>query len=433
MSSPTPDKPRPVRGLSRLGLADLGRALCRSALASSSELALGVLLGILYVAAIVALHGSGLTDEVEHFAQIHLFLHGDWRLIESLTTIPGYHVVTAALLWLFGADSLAAARLVNAAFGLLAIAGFHALRRNVWPSTETLATAQFVALPIVVPFFFVVYTDVFALALLLWATFATLKGRHWLSALLLAALVCVRQNEVVWAGFLAMLAAWPIWRRSGLHAWREIVAGGVPYLVPVAGFLAFWAWNGSISLSNTQAALHPDLSLHAGNVYFALVLAGALLPLHVLAGLREFAARVRAQPWLFAIAPLVVAGFWWGFHADNPYNTAFPDYYLHNAFVRATQQYPVLRAGLAVLAAAAACGLAFTRLRPPGAAWIYPFAALFLAASWLVESRYALIPFVLWLAFREQRSPRIEYVTLALWLVLAVLILSGTVERWFFP
>ncbi|MEO7063556.1 MAG: hypothetical protein ABI082_07285 [Dokdonella sp.] len=391
------------------------------------------MLGILYVVAIAAMHGSGLTDEVEHFAQIHLFLRGDWRLIESLTTIPGYHIVSAALLWMFGADSLAAARLVNAAFGLFAIAGFHALRRQVWPKTETLATAQFAALPIVVPFFFVVYTDVLALALLLWATFATLKGRHWFSAVLLAALVCVRQNEVVWAGFLAILAVWPIWRRCRLQAWGEMVASGAPYLGPVAGFIAFWIWNGSISLSSTQAALHPDLTLHAGNVYFALVLAGVLLPFHVFVGLREFAARARAQPWLFAIALLVIAAFWWSFHADNPYNTAFPDYYLHNAFVRIAAQYPVVRAGLATLAAAAVCGLAYTRLRPQGSVWVYPFAALFLAASWLVESRYALVPFVLWLAFREQRTRRIEYATLALWLVLAVFVFSGMVERWFFP
>jgi alpha-1,2-glucosyltransferase len=434
VSRSTPDKPRHVRGLSWLGLANAGRTLYRAAQASHRELFLGVLLGVLYVTAIVALRDrNSLTDEVNHFAQIHLLLRGDWRVVGQLTTIPGYHAATAAILWLSGADSLAAARLVSAAFGLLAIAGFHALRRQVWPTTETLATAQFVALPIVVPFFFVVYTDIFALALLLWATFATLKGRHWLSALLLVALVCVRQNEVVWAGFLAMLAVWPAWRRSGSRAWREIAACGLPYLLPVAGFLAFWAWNGSISLSNTEAALHPDLSLHAGNLYFALVLAGALLPFHVLAGLREFADRARTRPWLFAIPLLVFAGFWWGFHADNPYNTVFPHYYLHNEFVWATGEYPGLRAALAALAAAAACGLALTLLRPVGSAWIYIFAALFLAASWLVESRYVLVPFVLWLALREQRGRAIENATLALWLVLAVLIFSGTVGHWAFP
>ena len=432
MPDSAPDKPRPVRGLSRLDPVDAVRALKRNLQASRRELFFGLLLGLLYVAAIVALRGHGQTDEVDHFAQIHLFLRGDWRVVGTLTTIPGYHLAVASLMWVFGADSLAAARLVNSAFGLLAIAGFHALRRQVWPGTETLATAQLIVLPILAPLLFLIYTDAFALALLLWAGFATLKQRHWLASILLAAMVCVRQNEVVWVGFLALLAVGPTWRQFGPRAWREIGARGLPYLLPVAGFLAFWMWNGSISLSSGQAALHPDLSLHTGNLYFALVLAGALLPFHMLAGLRGFAVQLRAQPLVLVVPVLVFAGFWWGFRADNPYNTVFPRYYLHNAFVHAVETHSGWRAGMAALAAISVCGLASTRLRPPGAAWIYPFAALFLAASWLVESRYVLVPFVLWLALREKRTQVIENATFALWLVFAVFICSGVIGHWLF-
>lgn len=41
-------------------------------------------------------------------------------------------------------------------------------RRRTWPRTQTLATAQVLVFPILVPLFFLVYTDVLALALLLW-------------------------------------------------------------------------------------------------------------------------------------------------------------------------------------------------------------------------------------------------------------------------
>ena len=57
---------------------------------------------------------------------------------------------------------------------------------------------------------------------------------------------------------------------------------------------------------------------------------------------------------------------------------------------------------------------------------------MFLAASWLVELRYVLVPLVLWLAFREHRSRPVEYATWALWLVLAVCMYVGTVTQWFF-
>lgn len=395
---------------------------------------LGISLGALYAVAIaLSLSGAARTDELYHYAQIHLFRHGDFRVLDFyLTTIPGYHAAVAALLWISGLDSLGAARAITAMFGLAAAAIFHATRKRLYPGTESLATAQFLVLPVLAPFFFLVYTDVLALALVLAATLATLARRHWLSATILCAVVLVRQNDVIWAGFLAALTVWPLLRRDA--AWRELVALAVPYALPIAGFLAFWAWNGSISLSREQAGLHPEMSFRSGNVFFALLAAGALFPLQAVAGLRDFVALARKHLWLIAIPPLLFAAFWWGFRADNPYNSALPDFYLHNAVLKAistTDTYWRALAGLLVVLGG--CGLALTRLRPAAAAWLYPFAALFLAASWLVESRYVLIPFSLWLGFREHRSRAIEYATLALWTALAVLIFAGMITGRLFP
>jgi len=396
---------------------------------------LGISIGALYVVAIaLSLSGAMRTDELYHYAQIHLFRHGDFRVLDFyLTTIPGYHAAVAALLWISGLDSLGAARAITAMFGLAAAAIFHVLRKRLYPGTESLATTQFLVLPVLAPFFFLVYTDVLALALVLAATLATLAHRHWVSAMILCAVVLVRQNDVVWAGFLAALAVWPPLSRRGLAAWRELFAFAVPYALPIAGFLAFWAWNGSISLSHEQAGLHPEMSFRSGNVFFALLAAGALFPLQAAAGLRDFAAVVRKHRWLIAVPPLLFAAFWWGFRADNPYNSALPDFYLHNGVLQAIATDTHWRVLAGFLVVLGGCGLALTRLRPSAAVWLYPFAALFLAASWLVESRYVLIPFSLWLAFREHRSRAIEYATLALWTALAVLIFAGMITGRLFP
>jgi len=77
--------------------------------------------------------------------------------------------------------------------------------------------------------------------------------------------------------------------------------------------------------------------------------------------------------------------------------------------------------------------LALTRLRPAAAFWLYPISAFALAAEWLVETRYLIVPFALWLAFREQRSKAVEYATLALWAALAVWIITGTLNGRIFP
>ncbi|TCO41979.1 hypothetical protein [Dokdonella fugitiva] len=417
--SPTSEKPRPVRGFSFLERAS----------SPPGAWAFGLLLGALYVAGIVALRlRAPFTDEIDHFTQITQFLRGTNRILTELTTIPGYHALVAAIMRACGADSLDAARLANAGFGLFAVAGFHALRRRAWPGTETLATAQVLVLPILVPLLFLVYTDVLALALLLWAAWASVSRRHVLAALFATALVGVRQHEVVWTGLLVLLALGDDAGRLRSEP-RRLLASLWPYAVPVAVFVAFWAWNGSISLSRTQAALHPDATLHAGNPLFALLVAGLVLPLQVLQGLVACIAalRRRRRNWLLAAVPVFVAcGFWFGFHADHPYNSAYPSYYVHNHLPLLIEQRQLARALAALVAAAAACALATFRLRPAGAYGLFPVGLLFLAASWLVELRYALVPLVFWLAFREHRSRAVEYATWALWLALAVCMYLGT-------
>lgn len=431
--APSPNEPRHVRGSVFLPYQIPQYAPTVAKESRATILTLGIVIGLLYAAAIVlSFAGATRGDEVYHYAQIHLFLHGDWRVLDQyLTTIPGYHAVVALGLHATGLDSLGAARALNAAIGLLAAAGFLALRRRLWPGTESLATAQFLALPILAPLFFLVYTDVLALALILWAVVAMLAERHRWSALALFGVVLVRQNDVLWAGLVVAIAAWPLLRELGVGALRELFARFWPYAIPLCTFLAFWAWNGSISLSHGQAALHP-LTFRFGNPFFTLLLAGVLLPLQALAGLRACAAYMRTRPWLLALPVAGFALYWFGFRADNPYNGALPDFIPRNAFLLKLDSDATWRTSAGIAMMLAACGFAPTALRPSSAWWLYPFATLFLAASWLIEQRYAIVPLVLWLAFREHRSRWIEIVTLALWLVLAVWIFLGVAAGRFF-
>lgn len=421
VGSPFPEKPRPVRGFSFLD----------SARRTSVETwLLGILCGLLYAAAIIAvLWKAPYTDEITHYAQIWLFAHGQWRVLPELTTIPGYHLLAAGLLHLFGDVSLQGARLLGAAFGILAAAGFHALRARLWPGTQALATAQFLALPILAPLYFIAYTDVFALALLLWAAWASVCARHWLAGALLVALVAVRQHEVLWSGLFALFAVRRLDLRSALRHWRETALSILPYALPVMAFLAFWAWNGSISLSRSQAALHPDFALHPGNLLFALVIVGALLPVQTAQGFAQAAHATVRRPWLALLPLTLLFGFWFLFQADNPYNGAFPDFYLHNRLPMLIEHRPWIRSIAAIVATAAACALAATPLRPARARWLFAFATLFLAASWLVELRYVAVPLVLWLAMREHRARAVEWATFALWLALAVWVMDGILAQ----
>lgn len=372
-------------------------------------------------------------DELIHFAQIDMFRMGDFRLLtDYLTTIPGFHAFVAAIMKATGAGSIGFARLVSALVGLLVIAGFHALRRTLHPGTESVATLQFAVLPLLAPLFFLVYTDGMSLALVLWAAVATFRGRHGGAALLLLLSLGVRQNNVVWVGFLACMAAWPAWRDSGVAGWREMAKLVWPYCIPVVAFFAFWAWNGSISMSPLQATMHPDLSFHAGNLFCLLFVLGLLFPLHVLAGLGDFLARLRWRPGLLLLPVVAFAAFWWGFAGDHPANAIMTDWFLRNRLIVAVNDQPPVRALVGLVVALSVAGWSSLRLKPREAWWLAPFTIAFLGGSWLIEQRYVLIPLSFFLAFRCLRGRAIEWATFALWLIAAVLVVHGTLEGRFF-
>lgn len=364
-------------------------------------------------------------DELIHYGQINLFDHGDFRIgYKFLTMLPGYHVVSAAILWILDQRSIEAARFLNALYGVGTCGAFYLLRKRIWPIDAGLMTLQFALLPILFPYDFLVFTDVLSLGLVLAAAAATMRERHVIAGLLMIAAMGVRQNNVVWLPLLGVLTIWPE-RIGPLPPLRWMLPRLWPYGVGAVLFVAYWIWNGHISLSTEQATMHPDWSVHIGNIYFALFLCALLLPLHVVSGLRGFAAAVRRAPWLAAFPLGALALFFWQFRVDHPYNQVVQPLLLHNYLIQACQAHPVFQALFGMLAVGAACGLASTQLRPQSAMLLYPLSAMALAAAWMIEHRYALIPFALWLALRQAADRRIEYATLALWTVFAVCLCLG--------
>jgi alpha-1,2-glucosyltransferase len=72
------------------------------------------------------------------------------------------------------------------------------------------------------------------------------------------------------------------------------------------------------------------------------------------------------------------------------------------------------------------------RLRRPVHYLIYPFAALSVMPIWLIEQRYYIPVFALFMLFRESASPRVERMTLAVNVIVAAYLFEGIVEGRFF-
>ena len=381
----------------------------------------------LYIAiACFAAGAKPIPDEIAHYVHINWFDHGEFKIAgDILTVLPGYHAISAAILWAVDQRTLVAARFLNAFYGLLAIAAFYWMRRNASGKADAAATLQFALLPILFVYDFMVFTDVLSLAVVLAAGAMTLSRRHVISGALMILALCIRQTNVIWLPLYAWLAVSGE-RSFSLSPARVMLAQAWPYAVGAGMFLGYWAWNGSISLSKAQATMHPDFSVHVGNVYFALFLCAVLFPLHVFIGLKAFVARAQVQHWLIAVPLAAFALFWLLFRVDHPFNQALEPWMLHNRILQLTQSAWQWKAALGVAAVAAGCGLAATLLRPSSAWMLYPLTLIALLSSWMVEHRYALVPLVLWLVFRERQSEKIETATTALWAILAVCVCLGT-------
>lgn len=380
---------------------------------------------------LLAFAGPMVGDELVHFAQIQRFLSADFTVDrDHLTTIPGFHLLVAGVLRAFNAESLGAARLVNVGFGILAVFAFHRFRATSTGATDGIATLQFAALPILFPFFFLAYTDVLSLALVIGAVTATMSRRHIVAAALILLAMLVRQNNVVWLGLLLPLALLPVPPRfqDGKVGLRRLVREGWPYVACAAAFCVFWLWNGSISLSTAQASAHPDLRIGLGNIVFTLLLAGILLPFHAVQGLQRLTAKCRSAPWM-ALLPLLLFGiFLIGFEVDHPYNLIDPRWSWRNHILQASNAHLPIKVVICLVAALAACGLASLGLMPPKAVWIYPISLVLLASSWLIDTRYALIPVALWLAFRVPIDRRAEWATFILWLAAGTWLFHGVMH-----
>lgn len=360
------------------------------------------------------------SDEPQHLDQIARFVRGEWTVNPTLTTVPGFHALVAAGAWLTGARSVFAIRLLTFPLSLGAVVAFYACARALTPERAAVRAWQFVLLPILTPFFFLLFTDVVALWFVLLALRETLSRRFGRAAGFAAAGVLIRQNHILWVGFFLVLWVMSAWRsRPDREADTDVTRWAAPAVIHglvFAAFAAFVMWNGGIALHEQEA--HPFPAVHLHNVTFGLFLHLLFfLPMHA-RNVGRVGALLRGRPWIAGAIASAALALALTFSNDNPHNADLGgDYYfLRNralAWLAGTLQGRALLCGAVLYAS---LSLSVTRLVDRRFVWIAPFSVLFLIPSWLVEQRYLLVPFTLFLLARRPGSAREEAIDAA-WMV----------------
>jgi alpha-1,2-glucosyltransferase len=271
---------------------------------------------------------------------------------------------------------------------------------------------QFVCLPIALPYTFLIYTDLPALAGVLAAVAAAQGGRDVGAATWVGVSMLVRQQNVVWAFVLAIRRMARLWRKSPRLTTLVRDRALWAYALVGVAFIVFVAWNGGIALGQDRDKHAPGL--YRGNIEFVWLLGAFLLLPLVIARWREGWHALRHARWPGWLALVVTIAFVQALPADHPYNVGYLDVFLRNRILNWLQD-PWHRLAVAPLLMFATASLATLRLRGGWTPWVVFGGALALAPSSLIEHRYAIPIVALVVILREPDAARTEWALLA-WL-----------------
>ena len=369
-----------------------------------------------------------LLDEEHHYERIESLRAGEIPA-RPASCLHSYHTILAGMSVLTGIESIEGTRLLSMLVGLLCIPVAFGIVRRLDPEGAPLSAAQLFFLPILLPFFFLIYTDALGLLCVLLAVLLAWDDCIWGAALASIAGMLVRQTHVVWMLFAFTL---PYVRAHGWRlskaAIREHLRRGWLFLPGFAGFAVFVAINRGVAIGDRHH--HPAFELHTGNVLFALfVVFVAFLPLH-LANLPRILTLLRERRWWLVLAGAALVLFLFAASFDHPYNAW--RHCLHNKVLIRAAGNGACRVLFCLAAVGAVLSLAVTELRAPGLVLLYPLAVLSLAPAWLVEPRYAIPALALFVLFRTRQSWRVEWMNLAWCGMLSLFILDGTFTETFF-
>ena len=361
-------------------------------------------------------------DEENHLSQIQNYVAGNF--ITNSTASGGFHFAAAIFAWLTGYSGKDSIRLFALLVSGATILTFRTLVKSFEPQASTVRTLQFVLFPLLFPFWFLIYTDVLALLLLLLAILAVTRDRFHLTGVTMVLSMAVRQTYVVW---LAMLAVWTAVVNFG-GSLRQLVRLGMSFGIAATLFLLFVLVNGGVAVGDRDA--HPDMELHTENLLFMLVCFFLLfLPL-IVSKLPQIA---RLRPALLTGVVLACVALFFGtFQVDHPYNVTTQETFVRNAILQAMTSSTLARMATSLAIALAALSLFVIRLRQPVHYLIYPFAALSVMPVWLIEQRYYFPAFALFMLFRESASPGVERAMVAVNGFVAIYLFEGVVRGLFF-
>ncbi len=396
----------------------------RPAPVTTRMVVLAMLLTVLFGSLLIR-RVRGIGDEYASIPQIETFRTGTWSVQENLAVPPTYHALIAVIARLFGVSSLDALRLISLLLCLPVVPLFYLCARKIDPDNAALRTLQFLFLPILLPYLFILTTDAPALMLFVLTLYLALHDRPYLAGGAALLDVLVRQNQIVWV---AWLFTWLYLREQGWSIrpaaiGRHLLRYWVFCLV-FAAFVAFVVINRGLTLGRHQE-IHRS-GLYLGNVWFALFLCSFLLLPIFLVRLPHVLVLIGRRPWLLIVVGLLFLLYLATFQVNHPMNdiSTNPDF-LRNQLLAWATTNQATKIVFFLPIALALFSLAALSLHERGSWTLYPFWILAVLPVELIEQRYSLAGVTLLLLFRGMERRGVEMVQFLYFVLVSLAFLLG--------
>ncbi len=315
-----------------------------------------------------------------------------------------------------GLESLFAMRMLSFFSGVGSVVIFYRMASDAGASLPR--TIQFFLMPLFFVYLFLVYTDGLSLFLVLLMLYLARGNKMAWAGLAGILAMLVRQNNVIWVGMVIWMALADQWPATG--QWHKLFRKTWSLVLALLLFVAFFIVNGGAAAGDV--AHHPPFVLSVGNVFVSLLYFFILfLPLH-LSNFRRIEMLCRKWYSWAALATLF-AVYMWLFQNDHPYNRLVPHYFIRSALLEFVTSSRVMQALFFIPMAYAALSAAATPFQDRSQYVMYAFGVLFLIPSWLIEGRYYLIPFTLFLLYREPGRKQTEWAGVVYYMLILAVVL----------
>lgn len=377
--------------------------------------------------------GGPSSDEGFHAPQIWHYYIGGTDYADNLTMPPTYHYLMAFFVRQIGTYSDYILRLINLCISLCALPLFYAIAVRYYPRDAGMRMLQLFFAPLIFPYFFLIYTDIWALLVITLTIYFTLRRWHVFAAFAGLLAICLRQDSVIWVGLAYLLICFDDITLDNPQRYRRFIfnafARGLPFIFVFLLFIAFVIYNGGVALGDKSA--HEISQFNVTNLYVFLVCAWLLfLPLNI----QQLPQIVKLLSNLWVIFALI-AGFlvFMGtFSNPHGYNNTMYDFFLHNGLLYLMQETTLGRAFFYIPIAWMALSLCVMKLPEKRFYWLLLIIPVSAISHPLIEPRYYFPAYMLINLWRPQMAPAAETATLAFYIAIATFLMFGTVTGKFF-